>query len=91
MLHCDIYIKVREIVNDGDPIGLMGICGEDEYSPEIKDIIMRMDDCRNFAEMLFMVLEVFEGWFSMTGPIEANIKIAEKLCELQKDYKIHQN
>jgi hypothetical protein len=31
--------NIQEIVNSWDPIGLMNICPEDEYEPEINEIV----------------------------------------------------
>ena len=31
--------NIQEIINSWDPIGLMNICPEDEYEPEINEIV----------------------------------------------------
>ncbi|WP_211656067.1 hypothetical protein [Planococcus alpniumensis] len=36
----DEYIFVKSIIDEWDPIGLLDLgCPEDEYNPEIKDIV----------------------------------------------------
>lgn len=31
--------NIQEVINSWDPIGLMNICPEDEYEPEINEIV----------------------------------------------------
>ena len=31
--------NIQEVINSWDPIGLMNICAEDEYEPEINEIV----------------------------------------------------
>jgi hypothetical protein len=81
----EIYLRVREIVNEADPLCILAFGGIEEYSPEIKDIIKKLENCTYETDMLLMTIDVFENWFNMSGPIEAHLYMAKKLCLLKSE------
>ena len=60
-----VFIWVRSIVNDVDPIGLIDIgCPDDEYDIEVNDIIEVIPDAHSEAELADEIQRIFVRWFS---------------------------
>ena len=62
----DFFLLVRDIINEIDSVGLLGICPDDEYDPEVEDIISRLHECNTSEEIREMVIAVFTHWFGST-------------------------
>jgi hypothetical protein len=73
----ELYIRVKDIVNKYDPINLLK-CGapEDEYEPEVIDILNRCHFLRKEI-ILEEVEQIFIHWFTL--PLY-NEKTLKKMC-----------
>ena len=64
------FLAAREVVNEVDPVGLIGMgCPEDEYDPEIEDLIKWREPVT--ADR---VAQVFVRWF---GPESGTMLASE--------------
>ncbi|WP_164745663.1 DUF1871 family protein [Neobacillus mesonae] len=58
------YIFVKEIIDEWDPIGLLGMgCPDDEYDPEINDIVGLLSNIKSVDELTVGIQKVFIEWF----------------------------
>ncbi|WP_409274603.1 DUF1871 family protein [Neobacillus sp. SCS-31] len=58
------YFLVKEVIDEWDPIGLLGMgCPDDEYDPEIKDIVKRLSNSNSVDVLTKEIQEVFIKWF----------------------------
>lgn len=58
------FLKLREIVNNHDPIGLIEIgCPIDEYDPEVKTIIVKLDLAKTEEDIHNLIFNEFTEWF----------------------------
>lgn len=76
---------VYKIINEADFMGIAFV-SEDEYTPEVNDIIKRIPKCKDVSELQNMLYNVFSDWFS-TSIIpkfdnEIYKSVAEKLNRL---------
>ena len=49
--HPDFFLLVRDVINEIDSVGLLGVCPDDEYDPEVEDIISRLHECNSSEEI----------------------------------------
>ena len=74
------FIELRDIINSHDPIGLIKSgAPTDEYEPEVKTIIVQLDDKQNGNEVLDLIYKEFEKWFGDAGNKENYIELAEDI------------
>jgi len=83
-----IFARVKRVVNEADPIGLLSTgAPDDEYHPEIDEIACRLPepDCQTSAQTHAMVHRVFVKWFNarIAGPRSAYRKLATALHALR--------
>jgi hypothetical protein len=78
------FLRAREVINREDPVGLLALgAPEDEYDPEVRDLISRPT-----AVTRARVREVFLKWFGedngrLPGPVVE--RIADQLDALRRD------
>lgn len=82
--HPDIFMKVRQIINEIDPKGLIDLCGPEEYDIEVEDIITKFKDCNSENEVKQMVINVFTCWFDNPGNLDMYLDIGPKLFEIKR-------
>ena len=84
-----LYKKTKEVVNKNDPMELMEICPDDEYEPEIIDILNRCSYLININEIKKELYEIFVYWYSEDyGFIYDDFQIlAEDLRKVFKEVK----
>jgi hypothetical protein len=74
------YLELRTIVNKHDPIGLIGSgAPQDEYEPEVKTIIVQLNDKQSKEQIHDLVYAEFLRWFddeSTAGPKSAYDSLA---------------
>ena len=59
-----MYDKVKLIINDADPVGLLGMgCPEDEYECEIDQIHQGLGNCSSEDQVLDLVWNTFQEFF----------------------------
>lgn len=80
----EAFLKVRAIVNEADPMGLAGICPEDEYDPEVGDLLAGMRECGTKEELSQMARTVFEKWFGEIGNPEVYDELGAGLWEVKQ-------
>lgn len=74
------YNFTKKIVDEWDPIGLLAMgCPDDEYSPEIVDIVKLLPQMQSVEELASGIREVFLEWFGEHLPIEKCLPVAEKI------------
>ncbi|QHJ70909.1 DUF1871 family protein [Planococcus halotolerans] len=79
------YIIVKSIIDDWDPIGLLDLgCPEDEYDPEIRDIVALLPHVKSVDELALRIRQVFIKWFEEFLLIEKRYPIALKIWETTK-------
>jgi hypothetical protein len=65
------YIFVKEVIDEWDPIGLLGMgCPDDEYDPEIRDIVRLLSNIKSVVELAEVIHNVFDKWFNSIDSIE---------------------
>lgn len=58
------YAVLKRIINKYDPIHLLSLgAPEDEYDPEIKSILKRLNNEQNQGEIERIITEEFNYWF----------------------------
>lgn len=82
--HPDLFLKVRQIINDIDPKGLIDFCGPEEYDMEVEDVLTKLNDCNSSDETYKMVVAVFTHWFGDPGDLDMYINVGRKVFELKK-------
>ncbi|RLQ84859.1 DUF1871 family protein [Planomicrobium sp. Y74] len=79
------YIFVKSIIDDWDPIGLLDLgCPEDEYDPEIRDIVALLPHVKSVDELALSIRQVFMKWFEEFLSIEKCQPVALKIWEAAK-------
>ena len=58
--------NTQEVINSWDPIGLMNICPEDEYEPEINEIVEFVISNKNINKMSLSeeIKKIFNFYFT---------------------------
>ena len=79
------YILVKSIIDDWDPIGLLDLgCPEDEYDPEIRDVVALLPHVKSVDELALRIRQVFIKWFEEFLSIEKCYPVALKIWEAAK-------
>lgn len=73
----EMYIKIREIVNQYDPIGIL-FGYEDEYEREIVEILNRCTHENNFMRFKSIVVDIFKFWFA---PLSFDDELMTEMCD----------
>jgi hypothetical protein len=64
------YSSVKKAIDEWDPIGLLGMgCPDDEYDPEIRDIVRLLSEINSLDELAVGIQKVFIKWFEEEIPI----------------------
>lgn len=67
----DEYKIVKKIIDEWDPIGLMDPDWyEDEYDPEMKDIVALLPEAKSADELALRIRQVFIKWFGIFISVE---------------------
>ncbi|WP_316571766.1 DUF1871 family protein [Neobacillus sp. YIM B06451] len=78
----DEYFLVKEVIDEWDPIGLLGMgCPDDEYDPEINDIVKRLSNITSVDELAQEIQEVFLKWFGENLSTGECFLAAQKILE----------
>lgn len=80
------FLRVRQIINEIDPIGLIELYGSEEYDPKVEDIMTRLNDSNTSRELKEIVIAVFTRWFDNSGNLEFYEKVGEQLLEVKKTW-----
>jgi hypothetical protein len=79
-LYLEKYMFVKEVIDEWDPIGLLSLgCPDDEYDPEIKDIVKLVSQIKSIDEIAVGIQEVFNKWFGENINIEKCNPVAIKI------------
>lgn len=74
------YIVVKGVIDEWDPIGLLGMGSpEDEYDPEIRDIVRLLSSIKSVDELAERINRVFIKWFEEDLTVEKCYPIALKI------------
>lgn len=77
-----LFDHVSEILFRNDPIGINFEDNTDEYEPEIETILPRLRECNSPDEVLVVVHEEFQKWFSGdAGPRENYTQISKEIWD----------
>ena len=71
--------KIRDVVNRYDPMGLLDICPEDEYDPEIELMIARVEKGMTVEELAGIVHAVFLEMFEESLDSGLCVAMAEEI------------
>jgi hypothetical protein len=86
-LHPDIYNLLCEAMAKHDMAGLMGFgCPPDEYSPEVDELIYRLDEIDKISTLGKILLQIFIKMFTrrIAGTADAYIPLASDLFAILK-------
>ncbi len=81
------FLGLRNIINKIDPIGLISLhCPDDEYDPEVNEILKIIPDSRSVQQLADMIHSVFIKWFDpqLAKNYEDYHRIAELIWETRK-------
>ncbi|MFB7142858.1 DUF1871 family protein [Gottfriedia sp. NPDC056225] len=74
------YEIVKLEIDKWDSLGLLaGGAPEDEYDPEIKDIVKEINSVNNNNELILLIKNVFEKWFGMEFSYEECFTVAKSI------------
>lgn len=74
------YVTFKKIIDEWDPIGLLKMgCPDDEYAPEVVDIIRLLPRVKSVDELAMGIQKVFTDWFAETLVIEDCNTAAKKI------------
>jgi hypothetical protein len=78
----DAYARLEALLFEEDPIGINYGHNRDEYSPEVRTILPRLETCGTVDEVQHLVHAEFTRWFQPhdAGPLERYRRIAERIC-----------
>ena len=89
-MNTKLLIKVRKAVNKHDPISIHFGAGinDDEYDPEIKDIIAASKKCQTIDELTEAIYAIFKEWFGaeVVGKREKYVSLAKELFVLFQNH-----
>lgn len=78
----DEYKFVKSIIDEWDPIGLLDLgCPEDEYDPEIREIVALLPRVKSVDELALKIRQVFIKWFEEYLSNEKCYPVALKIWE----------
>ena len=80
----ELLAAVTLTLFEHDPVGINFECNSDEYEPEAKTIITRLNYSMSADEVLVIVYEEFCYWFGdeVAGPIEKYSLISTDIHQL---------
>lgn len=74
------YNVVKDVIDKWDPIGLLELgCPDDEYDPEIQDIVVILDNTYSINDLALEIQKVFIKWFDEELPKEECHRASMKL------------
>lgn len=74
------YEFVKSVIDEWDPIGLLDLgCPQDEYDPEIREIVALLPHVKLADELALKIRQVFIKWFEEFISIEECHSIALKI------------
>ena len=74
------FIDLRNILNEFDPIGLLSMGAPiNEYEPEVKTIIVQLNNLKYESEVLDLVYNEFQRWFGNAGSKDSYKSLAIKI------------
>jgi hypothetical protein len=86
-----LVAAVERAINDADPIGLLELgAPSDEYAPEIRTILPRLENVRGLNEVVDVLHEEFLRWFGddgTAGPREAYEAPALRIWDALLEYR----
>ncbi|WDC85108.1 DUF1871 family protein [Caloramator sp. mosi_1] len=78
-----MFLNVKDIVNKYDPMGIYLGFNEDEYEPEIIDILNRCKSIKDFEKFKGEIINIFAYWFNRALINDEDIyKMAKDLWEV---------
>lgn len=77
------FLEVRQVINDIDPMGLIEMCGPEEYDMEVADILAKIQDCNSEDEIRKMVVDVFTHYFGYPGNVEWYVNVGHNLITVK--------
>lgn len=77
------FLEVRQVINDIDPMGLIEMCGPEEYDMEVADILAKIQNCNSEDEIRKMVIDVFTHYFDDAGDVERYPNVGHNLIAVK--------
>ncbi|HEV2762990.1 MAG TPA: hypothetical protein VGV38_08350 [Pyrinomonadaceae bacterium] len=80
----ELHRAIAEVLFRHDPVGIASEENADEYEPEARTILAKLDSCRSTEDVLWVVHKDFQGWFTpeIAGPRERYREAAEEIWRL---------
>lgn len=66
---------VKEVIDEWNPVDLLSHTPEDEYEPEIRDIVSRLPTVNFVDELAAVIHEIFIKWFGENSIIAEEYSI----------------
>lgn len=85
-----LVAAVERAINEADPIGLLEIgAPSDEYAPEIRTILPRLESAKRLDDVTAVLHEEFLHWFGdgIAGPREAYERPARRIWGAVSEYR----
>lgn len=57
------FLLIKEVIDEWDPINLLSHAPDDEYEPEIRDIVKQLPTVESVDELALVMNEIFVKWF----------------------------
>lgn len=83
-----VFLAIRKIICDLDPMGFVDFCGEEEYDTEVKDIQAQLVHLNTAEELKNMVIRVITKSFDDAGDHSHYDETGQKLLEVKKKYNL---
>lgn len=81
----EIYIEVIAILWQHDPIRLKSSPHKDEYEPEARTIVARLQEATSEKKLLRIVYEEFVKWFGSTAKTDSHDYLKAKYPAIAHD------
>lgn len=81
------YDELLALLFRHDPIRIHFEINTDEYSPEVRTIIPRLESCKSADDVLAVMIEEFTTWFGDAGPKQRYEPIAAETWELWRGHQ----
>jgi hypothetical protein len=84
-----LFDDISSLLFRNDPIGIVFEDNKDEYDPETRTILPKLNSCRSEEDVLQVVHKEFCRWFSadIAGPTSRYTTIAAEIWSLWKNRK----
>jgi hypothetical protein len=87
-MYGELFLKVRSIINDVDPMNLFPGPPENEYDPETAEILASLSKVESKDELALTINQIFVRWFGLKNsePRPKYFELAKRIWVIKDEY-----